>query len=91
MLLGLIVATVADLGIAALLIAVSGFVIGGGPESMHAGWGVLAGWAAAIVVCLAAPVVGFVLRAKGRESQGFIAAAFPAVAGLLALVFPAPY
>jgi hypothetical protein len=90
-LIGLIVATVADLGIALLLIAVSGLVIGSGPESIDGGLAVIAAWIAAIIVCLAAPVVGFVLHARGRAQLGFIAAALPAVAGLFALVLPAPY
>ena len=35
----LVIATVADLALAELLIGVSGFMFGSGPESMHAGAG----------------------------------------------------
>jgi hypothetical protein len=57
----LIVAALIDLALAALLVGVSGFTTGGGPESMNAGgFGTAAYWAA-VVVCVAAPVAGFIL------------------------------
>jgi hypothetical protein len=87
----LVVATVVDLGLAILLIAVSGFIVGSGPESMNAGpWGASA-LAVAVVVCLAAPVGGFVMRAFERPVGGVLLAWLPVVLGLFALVTPAPY
>ena len=45
----LVVATIADLALAALLIAVSGFIFGTGPESTHAGSLAAVGYIAAIL------------------------------------------
>jgi hypothetical protein len=87
----LVLATIADLGLAALLIGVSGFIFGGGPESMHGPTVLAAAWIAMIVGCFAAPAIGFVLRARGRRDLGALIAWLPPVAGVAALAFPHPY
>jgi hypothetical protein len=79
----LIVATIVDLALAALLIAVSGFVIGGGPESAHGDPFGVAMWAGSLTGCLAAPVAGFVLRAYGKASAAAVLAWLPPLAALL--------
>ncbi len=87
----LVAATVVDVALAALLIAVSGFIVGSGPESMNAGrWGAAA-LMAAVIVCLAAPVLGFVMRANRRPAGGILVAWLPAIAGLIALAIPPGY
>lgn len=87
----LVIATVVDGALAALLIAVSGFWFGGGPESMHAG--ALAGVAfiAGVIACLAAPVLGFILNKRGKAGLALSMAWLPAAGALLALMIPAPY
>ncbi|MFN3658566.1 MAG: hypothetical protein ACK4UO_15055 [Pseudolabrys sp.] len=87
----IILAAVADLAIAALLVAVSGFIFGSGPESMHAGALFAAGYIAAVIACLAAPFIGLVLARRGKMSAGVIIAWLPLAGALLALIIPAPY
>ena len=87
----LIVAALIDLALAALLIGVSGFITGGGPESMNAGGVGTAAYWAAVVVCVAAPVAGFVVNAKGKAVAGLIVAFLPPAGALAALMLPAPY
>ena len=84
----IVLAGIADWLVAALLIAVSGFVFGNGPESVHGGLPAAAGWVAMIIVCLAAPVVGFVLARKGRAGLGLLVAASPVTVALLIAVVP---
>lgn len=79
----LIVAAVVDLALEALLIAVSGFVFGAGPEGMHGDPSGVAIWATGAFACLAAPIAGFVLRAFGRAGAGAIVAWLPPIAALL--------
>jgi hypothetical protein len=87
----LIAATALDVALAALLIAISGFIIGSGPESMRAGgWGAIA-LTAAVMTCLAAPAIGFAMRAYKRPAGGILIAWLPPVAALIALAAPAPY
>lgn len=87
----LIVAALIDLAIAALLVGVSGFVVGGGPEGMGAGgFGTAAYWAA-VVVCVAAPVTGFIFHRNGRTAAGLVAAFVPPAGALAAMLLPAPY
>jgi len=87
----LVVALVVDGALAALLVGVSGFLFGGGPESMHAG--VLAGIAfiMAVIACLAAPIVGFILNRRGKSPAGLAVAWLPVAGALVALMIPAPY
>jgi hypothetical protein len=87
----LVLAAIADLAIAALLVAVSGFIFGSGPESMHAGSMMAAGYIAAVFACLAAPVLGFIFNARGKGGLGLAVAWLPPAGALLALAIPAPY
>ncbi len=87
----LVVATVVDGAIAALLIGVSGFLFGGGPESAHAGALAAVAFVAAVIGCLAAPIVGFVFNKRGKTGLALAVAWLPAVGALLALMIPAPY
>jgi len=87
----LVLATIADLALAALLVAVSGFLFGGGPESMHAGAFAAASYVAAVIACLVAPVVGFIFNGRGKTGLGVAAAWVPVAGALAALLVPAPY
>jgi hypothetical protein len=87
----LVVATIADLALAALLVAVSGFIFGTGPESTHAGNLAAAGYIAAVVGCVVAPVAGFVLNRRGKPGAGVAAAWLPVAGALVAMALPAPY
>jgi hypothetical protein len=78
----LVIATIADLGFAILLVAVSGFIIGGGPEALH-NLGSTAAWAVALAGCVGAPAIGFVLRRRGHPSAGATVALVPAMLGLI--------
>ena len=60
----LVIATLADGALAALLVGVSGFLFGGGPESMRAGTLAAVAYFAAVIACLAAPVAGFIFNKK---------------------------
>jgi hypothetical protein len=87
----LVLATIADLALAALLIGVSGFLFGGGPESMHAGALAAAGYIAAVMACIAAPIIGFVLSRRGTAALALAIAWMPVAGALVALMAPAPY
>ena len=87
----LVLATVADLALAALLVGVSGFLFGSGPESSHAGVLAGAGYILALIACLAAPVAGFMLNRRGKSGVGVAAAWLPVAGALSALMVPAPY
>jgi hypothetical protein len=73
----LVIATVADLGLAALLINVSGFFFGAGPESMHGGslaamaYTAMAytamAYTAMVIACILAPVAGFIFKHYGKS------------------------
>jgi hypothetical protein len=56
---------------------------------MHAGVLGTFGLIAAILVCLGAPVAGFILRARDRAQAGLVFASLPALGAALALLFPA--
>ena len=85
------VAAVIDLAIAALLVAVSGFLFGSGPESLRASGGVEVIYAAGIMACVVAAIAGFVLNGSGRVAPAQFVAWLPVVGALAALVLPAPY
>jgi hypothetical protein len=87
----LIVAALIDLALAALLVGVSGFLFGSGPESMHAGPLFTAAYAAAVIVCIAAPVAGFLVNARGKPGLGLALAWMPPAGAVLALLIPPPY
>ena len=87
----LIVAALADLGLAGLLVAVSGFLFGSGPESAHSGSLMMAAYVAAIIACVAAPIVGFVLCRREKTGLGLAVAFMPPAGALAALMIPPPY
>ena len=87
----LVLATTADLALAALLVAVSGFMFGSGPESMHAGALATVGYIVAVIACLVAPVAGFIFNSRGKTVLGLTTAWIPVAGALTALVLPAPY
>lgn len=87
----LIVAALTDVALAGLLIAVSGFLFGGGPESMHGGAWLIAAYVAAVAGCVAAPVIGFVLNGRSRANLGLAVAFMPPAGALVALMIPPPY
>ncbi len=87
----LIIATIVDVALAALMIGVSGFLFGTGPQSMQGGVLQMAAYAVAVVACLAAPIAGFVFNGRGKSGTGVLIAWLPAAGALLALAIPAPY
>ena len=87
----LVIAALVDLALAALLIAVSGFMFGAGPESMNAGGLALAAYTAAVIACVAAPIIGFVFNKRGKVGTGLAVAWLPAAGALVAAMMPAPY
>ena len=87
----LIIAAIVDLALAALMIGVSGFLFGAGPESMHGGALLKAAYAADVIACLAAPVAGFLFNARGKSGCRLLIAWLPAAGALLALAIPPPY
>jgi hypothetical protein len=87
----LIIAAIADLALAALMIAVSGFMFGGGPESMNAGSVAAVLYVAAVIACVVLPVAGFILNRHSRARAGLALAWLPPAVGLIALAWPVPY
>ena len=87
----LVVATVVDGALVALLIGVSGFWLGGGAESAHAGALAAVAFIAAVVACLAAPIAGFVFNKRSKTGLALAVAWLPAAGALLVLMMPAPY
>ena len=79
------------MALAALLIGVSGFIFGAGPESMHGGALLAAGYAAMVIACVAAPVAGLILHRLGKTSAGVAVAWLPPAGAVLALAIPPPY
>ena len=87
----IVLAGIVDVAIAALLIGVSGFIFGEGPESMHGGPAMVAGYVAAVIACVAAPVAGFILARRAKPVPGLLIAWTPPIGALLALTIPPPY
>ncbi len=87
----LILATLVDLALAALLINVSGFIFGSGPESTHGGALMLAAYVAFVIACIVLPIIGFVLNRRQKAGLGMLLAWLPPVGALLVLAIPAPY
>jgi hypothetical protein len=85
----LALATIVDLAIAALLIGVSGFVFGGGPESYHGGTLFMVAYIAAVIACIIAPATGFILNAAAKPGPAQVVAWLPAAIALVVLVIPA--
>jgi len=87
----LVLAAMVDLGLAALMIGVSGFLFGAGPESMHGSGFLIAAYTAGVIACLVAPIAGFIFNARGKPGAGLLAAWLPPGGALVALAIPAPY
>jgi hypothetical protein len=82
MLVALILATIVDLSLAALLMAVSGFIFGDGPEDLNGESGSALSWWIGLGLCFVAPVAGFAARRHGRADMGVLIALLPPAAGL---------
>jgi len=87
----LVIATIVDLALAALMISVSGFIFGSGPESAHGGGLLLAAYVAGVIACVALPVAGFIFNARGKVGLGLLHAWLPPIAALIVMAIPAPY
>lgn len=72
----------ADAALITLLIAVSGFVFGGGPEGLNGEVSAVLSWGAALSVCVLAPLIGITLWRRGRADLAVAAAWLPPL-GLL--------
>ena len=77
------IAVVADLALAVLLVALSGFIFGGGPEGMHGEAAAAITWWVGLISTLAAPIVGFLLLRRGRPGVGVLIAWAPVAIALL--------
>jgi hypothetical protein len=87
----LLTAAALDLALAALLIGVSGFIFGSGPESMHGGGWLAAAYIAAVLVCVVAPIAGFILNSRGKPALGAAITSVPTAGAVVALTLPTPY
>ena len=76
-------AVVADLALAALLVALSGVIFGGGPEGMHGETGAVVTWWAGLIATFAGPILGFWLLRRGRPRVGVLIALAPVFVALL--------
>ncbi|MGZ5898406.1 MAG: hypothetical protein ACXWK3_01615 [Reyranella sp.] len=77
------IAVLADLALAVLLVALSGFIFGGGPEGMHGEAGGVIAWWAGFIGTLAAPILGFLLLRRRRSGVGVVVAWAPIIIALL--------
>jgi hypothetical protein len=84
----LVLAAVADLVLAVLLILISGFVFGDGPEGMKGETAAVLVWVVAFVVTLAAPIAGFVLFRRQRRGLGALIAWAPPVGSAIFASLP---
>jgi len=87
----LVLATLVDFALGALMIGVSGFLFGSGPESAHGGTLMAAAYSAGVIACLALPIAGFILHRRGKTGVGVLVVWLPPAGALLALAIPAPY
>jgi len=87
----LVIAAIVDLGLAVLMVAVSGFVFGAGPESMHGDLVIAALWTGMLVGSIAAPIAGFVLHARKKAGLAILIAWLPPVVALIAISIPPHY
>jgi hypothetical protein len=77
------IGVVADLALAVLLVGLSGFIFGGGPEGMHGEAGAATVWWTGFIATLAAPILGILLLRRGRPGIGVLIAWAPVIIGLL--------
>lgn len=83
----LIFATIGDLLLAVLLIAVSGFIFGD-HEGMGGDPQAVAMWSAGVTACFAAPVAGFVLRSYRRPGAAALTVLLPIIGALIVTFWP---
>ncbi|MGE0564593.1 MAG: hypothetical protein AB7O50_08780 [Pseudolabrys sp.] len=84
----LVIATVLDLALAALLIGVSGFLFGGGPNAMKADALTTIVFVGAVIGCVVLPIIAFIINKKGKAGAAQLVAWLPVVVGFLVLVVP---
>jgi hypothetical protein len=77
----LILASIVDILLAVLLIAVSGFIFGG-HEGMGGDPSAVLVWSAGMVACVGTPIAGFVLRAYRKPGIGLLVAIVPLLGAL---------
>ena len=82
MLVLLVLAAIVDASLALLLVAVSGFVLGPGPESSNGDPAAVISWTVALIGCIAAPIAGFILRAYRMAGIGVLVALVPPLVAL---------
>jgi len=87
----LFVAAVVDLILFAILISISGFLFGTGPQSMHGGALMATVYTVGVIACLAAPVAGLVVHRRGKTALGMLIAWLPVIGTAVTLMIPAPY
>ena len=84
-------AALVDFLLAALLVAVSGFIFESGPEGLHAGPWFAAAYIAAVLLCIALPIAGFILNAWKKYGLALALAFLPPVFTLIVNMLPPPY
>ena len=82
----LVLATIFDLLLGALLIAVSGFVFGA-HEGMAGDPSAVAAWSIGLAACVVAPIAGFVLRRR-NPGLGVLVAIVPVLGALVVTFWP---
>jgi hypothetical protein len=85
----LALAAIIDLAITALLVGVSGFVFGSGPESYRGGILFTVAYIAAVIACIIAPATGFILETAAKHNAAQAVAWLPVLIALVVLVIPA--
>lgn len=84
----LVLGTLVDLALAALLIGISGFIFGSGPEGMDGAlWSAVA-WSVALAACLGMPIAGMVLFRRGHPGFGAFIGWLPAIIGAVLAFAP---
>lgn len=78
----LIFGTIADLLLACVLVTVSGFIFGG-PEGMSGDAAGVAMFGIGLIVCLGAPVAGFILRAHDKLGIGALLTWVPPIVAVI--------
>jgi hypothetical protein len=82
----LVVASIIDATLAVLLIVISGFIFGDGPEGMGGAISGAIPWSVGFVGSIVAPVAGFLLRRAGKAGIGVAVAFMPPVVTLAILM-----
>lgn len=67
----------ADAALVTVMIGVSGFIFGSGPEGLNGEIFAVLSWGAALSVCVLAPLIGIMLWRRGRPDLAVAAAWLP--------------